>query len=109
VEVTFADRKIRKAVKNDQLIQVFGSKRGKKLKERLDDLFVAETLEDLKHLPGRYHELVGNKKGLWACDLDQPYRLIFKPHEAPIPTNEDGQYIWSEIKGVEIVEINDYH
>jgi len=28
-----------------------------------------------------------------ACDLEKPYRLIFTPHENPIPTNEHGQYI----------------
>ena len=50
-----------------------------------------------------------NRKGQWACDLDQPYRLIFEPHENPIPTNEHAQYIWLEIKGVEIVEIVNYH
>ena len=25
------------------------------------------------------------------------------------PTSEDGQYLWIEIKGVEIIEITDYH
>lgn len=76
---------------------------------RLRDLLAAETLEDVRYLPGHYHELVGNRKGQWACDLDQPYRLIFEPHENPIPTNKDGKYIWIEIKGVEIVEIENYH
>jgi len=33
----------------------------------------------------------------------------FEPHENPIPENESGQYIWFEIKGVEIIEIVDYH
>ena len=37
------------------------------------------------------------------------YRLIFEPHEDPIPTNENGQYLWIEIKGVEIIQIEDYH
>lgn len=57
----------------------------------------------------RYHELTGDRKGQWACDLDQPYRLIFEPHENPIPTDNSGKYIWLEIKGVEILEITDYH
>ena len=69
----------------------------------------AETLEEVRNLPGRYHELTGNRKGQWACDLDHPYRLIFVPHEDPIPTNPDGQYIWIEIKGVEIIDIGNYH
>lgn len=110
MEITFQDRKLRKAAKNKQkLIQLSGKRRGELLKVRLDDLFTAVTLEDVRHLPGRYHELTENRKGQWACDLDHPYRLIFTPHEKPIPTSEDGQYLWIEIKGVEIIEITDYH
>ena len=40
--------------------------------------------------------LVRTGKGQWACNLDQPYRLIFVPQENPIPTNEDGKCIWIE-------------
>ena len=45
----------------------------------------------------------------WSCDLDQPYRLIFVPHENPIPTDGNGKYLWIEIKGVEVLEITNYH
>ena len=85
------------------------TRRSKLYLQRIGDLLAAETLETVRHLPGRYHELKENRKGRWACDLDQPYRLIFEPHEKPIPTNPDGQYLWIEIKGVEILEIDDYH
>lgn len=87
----------------------YGKTRSDKIKQRLGDLFDAVTLEDVRHLPGNYHELSGNRKGQWACDLDQPYRLIFIPHEEPIPTDPNGKYIWIEIKGVEIIEIVNYH
>jgi len=53
--------------------------------------------------------LKNNRKGQWACDLDHPYRLIFEPQENPVPENDDGQYIWLKIRGVEIVEIDNYH
>ena len=69
----------------------------------------AYTLEELIDLPGNYHELTNNRKGQWACDLDQPYRMIFKPHESPIPTNNNGQYLWREIKAVEVIEVVNYH
>ena len=83
--------------------------RAELFQKRLRDLYRADTLEDVRYLPGRYHELSENRKGQWACDLDQPYRLIFEPHEDPIPTDENGKYVWIEIKGVEIVEIVNYH
>jgi len=56
-----------------------------------------------------FMNLLAPRKGQWACDLDQPYRLIFTPHEDPIPTDADGKYIWLEILGVEVIEIVDYH
>ena len=86
-----------------------GNIRTKLFIKRLNDLYGACSLEEVKNLPGRYHELTGNRKGQWACDLDHPYRLIFQPIEEPIPTDENGKYIWLEIKEIEIIEIIDYH
>jgi toxin HigB-1 len=77
--------------------------------KRLLDLRNSQTLEDVRNLPGHYHELKDNRKGQWACDLDQPYRLVFEPQEKLIPTDNSGKLIWFEIKGVEIIEIVDYH
>ena len=79
------------------------------LRRRLTQLEDATTLEEVRNLPGNYHELKNDRKGQWGCDLDQPYRLVFTPHENPIPANEDGQYIWLEITGVEVIEIINYH
>ena len=90
-------------------IRKLGPVRAKLFNVRLDDMDAATTLEDVRHLPGNYHELKADRKGKWACDLDQPYRLVFKPHEDPIPTDESGKYIWIEITGVEIIEITNYH
>lgn len=110
MNITFSDRVLRKVVNDDRkLIRRFGQKRANLIKRRLDALAAAETLEDVRNLPGRFHELKEDRKGEWACDLDHPYRLIFIPHEDPIPTNKDGKYIWVEIKGVDVTEITDYH
>ena len=110
MEISFKNRDLKKYANNDRFaVRKLGDRRAKLFKARLDDLHAASSLEDVRNLPGRYHELTGNRKGQWACDLDQPYRLIFKPHESPISENESGQYLWIEIKGIEIIEITDYH
>lgn len=110
MDITFDDSKLRKLA-NDirKCKKELGEVRARLFIKRLGDLHNALTLEDVRHLPGRYHELTGNRKGQWACDLDHPYRLVFEPHEKPIPADEGGKYIWLEIKGVEIIEITDYH
>ncbi len=110
MEITFDDSKLAKLANDFKKCQKeMGAIRAKLYNKRLNDLYNALTLEDVRHLPGHYHELTGDRKGQWACDLDQPYRLVFEPHENPIPTGDDGKYIWLEIKGVEIIEITNYH
>lgn len=110
MEITFTDKKFEKLANDDRKrVKEFGKLRSDKIKTRLAQLRFATTLEDVRYLPGNYHELTGNRKGQWACDLDQPYRLVFTPHENPIPANEDGQYVWMEITGVEVIEVVNYH
>ena len=110
MKITFSNNKLKKAANDPKrCFKEYGQINGRKILQRLIDLRDAETLEDVRYLPGRYHELTEDRKGQWACDLQHPSRLIFKPHEDPIPTNEDGQYLWEKIFGVEIIEIVDYH
>ena len=110
MNITFADKKLERLANDDsKLVKKYGKLRAGKIKARLTQLRFATSLEDVRHLPGNYHELTGTRKGQWACDLDQPYRLVFTPHENPIPANADGQFIWIEITGVEVIGIFNYH
>lgn len=110
MEISFKTKKLEKLANDDKKRQrELGALRAELYGRRLDDLRTATTLEDVRFLPGHYHELLGDRKGEWACDLDQPYRLIFVPHENPIPTDGNGKYLWIEIRGVEITEITNYH
>lgn len=110
MDIKFRNKKLEKLANDPRKCkQELGEPRAKLFLTRLTDLRDAETLEEVRNLPGKYHELTATRKGQWACNLDQPYRLIFVPQENSIPTNEDGQYIWAEIVGIEITEIVDYH
>lgn len=106
----FQNKKLKKLAENERKChKELGTRRAELFLRRIDDLHNATSLEDIRHLPGNYHELTADRKGQWACDLDQPYRLIFQPLEHPIPTDDNGKYIWIEIIGVEIVEITNHH
>ena len=110
MEITFDDNKLEKLANDDRkMLKELGKVRATILRRRLTQLEDANTLEDVRHLPGNYHELGQNRKGQWGCDLDQPYRLVFTSIENPIPLNDDGQYVWLKISGVEIIEIINYH
>jgi plasmid maintenance system killer protein len=72
VKITFDDKKLEKLANDFKKCQKqMGQIRAKLYNKRLGDLRNALSLEDVRYLPGHYHELTGNRKGKWACDLDQ--------------------------------------
>ena len=111
MHISFEDRKFQALCNNQRkLKKKHGDKRAKKITLRLATLAAAETLQDMRHAPGRCHELTGDRVGQFALDLDHPYRLIFIPDHDPIPTKEDDDGIdWSAITAITILEVTDYH
>ena len=110
MEITSGNKDLRDFIEDDsKALRKLGQKRAKQFRKRVAQLQLADNLEELRNAIGHFHELIDNRKGQWACDLDQPYRLIFEPKEKPIPTDPDGKYIWIEIKAVELIEVVDYH
>lgn len=110
MNITFADNKLRKYANDNRLaVRKMGAQRARLYQRRLEDMADVESFAELKELPGNYHQLTENRKDQWACDLDQPYRLIFEPSEDPIPKDQHGNQILIEIKSLEILEIENYH
>lgn len=110
MKISFVDHNLKKYASNEKVCKKkLGKKRANLFLRRISELTAANTLEDVRYLPGHYHELTNDRKGQWACDLDQPYRLIFRPSDKPIPEDEYHRFIWAEIIGVDIMEIIDYH
>lgn len=110
MDIIFADKKLEKWANNFALAQKrLGNERAAKYHQRLGDMRDANSFNDLHFLPGNFHNLSGDRNGQWACSLDNPYRLIFEPGIKPLPLNEHGTPILTDIKIVEIIEIVDYH
>ena len=76
---------------------------------RLDQLRAADNLAVMKNLPGRCHELKGERKGQLAMDLIHPNRLIFKPLGDQESHYLDNQLQWGKVESIEILDIGDYH
>ena len=81
----------------------------KKIKQRLDDMAMADNLQELMQLPGRHHPLKGERKGQFACNLEHPYRMIYEPADDPLPIDDTNALIYEKVTIVEIIEITDYH
>lgn len=104
LKIEFRDKELRRCAFDEAYaLRHMGRKRAKCYKERLRAIRYAANFEALKTLAGNFHELMGNRKGQWACSLDQPYRLIIKGAEP------DKVVIWAEVDEAEIIEIVDYH
>lgn len=84
-----------------------GDKLSQKLKSRLFDLQAAPSVSDL--VAGRPHPLKHDKKGKYAVDLDNMWRLVFEAANDPLPKNSDETVDWKRVTMVRITNIEDYH
>ena len=92
-----------------RLVRRHNLQRAKLIQRRLDDLRAAQTLEVMRNLPGRCHELKGNRSGQLSIDLDGPYRLLFNPAHDPIPAKEDGGLDWTRVTAIILLGVVNTH
>jgi len=109
MKIYFESKKLARVLNDEKAIRKNYGPMADKIIARLSQLKAADCLQDLRHAPGRYHELREDRKGQIACTLKEPYRLIFKPANEQNPVNEHGLLIWEEITEIIIIEIKDYH
>lgn len=110
MDISFRTSKLRKTLtKAKKRRRTYGTNSAKKIKRRLDDLRAAECLEDMRHLPGRCHELRGDLKGVLSLDVQHPYRLLFVPAHDPVPKKPDGGLDWTQVTAITIIDIENTH
>lgn len=104
MKINFKSKKLKKKFETrKELEKAYGTRQAKKITQRMNELYAAESLQDIKHIPSsRLHQLSGNYKNCFAIDLLHPYRLIIKPEDGE---TEDLR----TITFVEIVTVEDYH
>jgi plasmid maintenance system killer protein len=69
LDILFSSERLENECNNERLlVRCHGKERAKKLRRRLDDLRAAPTLEVMRSLPGRCHELKGNRAAELALD-----------------------------------------
>ena len=109
MKIQFNRRKLEKKC-NDPDASNLGANTAKKLKQRMEEFRAAESLAEIKMLPGaRLHPLTGDLSGRFAVNLDHPRRLLLLVANDPIPQLSSGGVDLMQVTEITIVEIKDYH
>ena len=98
MDITYKNNKIRRVCTDIATAdRTYGPKMTEKIHQRLDEIRASDSVESMiKFHIGRCHALMQDRRGQYAMDLIQPYRLIFEKNGA-------------EAHLVNILEIVDYH
>lgn len=109
LEVSFEDADFASTCGSErEMLKRYGQVRAKKIQQRLKTLRAAEKLADMRSLPGRCHELHGDRAGELSLDLDHPYRLLFRPTVESEP-GPGGGLDWTAVAAVTIIGVFDTH
>ncbi len=110
MDIIFPNVRIRDFLNSSKkLVKRYGKRQAEVVRRRMDDLRAASVMEDFRNLPGRCHELRGNRKGQLSLDLKHPFRLVFEPADNPVPQKDDGGLDWIKVTTVRIIGIEDTH
>ncbi len=98
LEIRYKTRKIEKVCTDAKAAEKsYGREMAEKIQQRIDEMTAADTVEFMiRYHIGRCHALTQNRKGQYAVDLVQPFRLVFE---------KQGDIV----QIARILEIVDYH
>ncbi|MDB5049570.1 MAG: putative killer suppression protein HigA [Fibrobacteres bacterium] len=102
MKIVFANEDLRNECNNqDLLVKRYGAELARLLRQRLDELFNAEVLEDMRSLP--HVSISGSVQGGpdLSLDLGGPYRLVFRPY--PHAKFSNGGMDWNKIDSIFIL------
>lgn len=110
MEILFTSDKLRDLFNSQrEMVRKFGNAGARRLQRRRDELDGAADLASMRTLPGRCHELHGDREGQLALDVEGGKRLIFEVAHEPPPEKPDGGLDWSMVTVVRILGVEDYH
>ncbi|WP_203639998.1 type II toxin-antitoxin system RelE/ParE family toxin [Levilactobacillus wangkuiensis] len=107
MEINYESQKIEKTFSTQvRLVRKFGLKIATGIQRRVEELTVADTLDEISHFPpSRLHLLTGNLRGYFAVSVTENVRLIFEGMNdfQEVTTNKE------QITQVIIMKVSDYH
>ena len=110
IEIAWADPKMgRTAARESLALRTWGKDRWTVIKRRVASLAAAPALADMRGVPGRFHQLTGDRAYQFALTINASERLVFEPDHSPLPTLPDGGVDLAAVTRIRIIEVVDYH
>ncbi len=112
MDILFANKKLEELLSlDDRLSKKMSSERRKLIKLRMSQLRAADTLEDMRSIPGARCEALRHipDKHYLTVRLDNPYRILFEPAHDPVPVHSGGNLDWTKVTAIRILEVGDTH
>jgi proteic killer suppression protein len=110
VNIVFTSRKLEKVFNSKKLLQKEYGEQANKIMMRMSVLRAATCLADVPvQKPDRRHELTGNRKGTFAVNLKNPFRLVFEPADDTVLKKEAGGIDLEKVTSIRILAVEDYH
>lgn len=101
MELSFSSGKLEKTLTSErELKKNYQAQWVSKIKMRMKELEIADTLGELRDGPGHWHPLTGNLAPMWAGEISGNFRMLITP-------GSEGTA--AEVTAVTIEEISDYH
>lgn len=85
----------------ERLVQQFGEKKARRIKQRLDELDAAQNLFHLKTLPAINCRSIDSQNGLVAVTTIPPACILIKA------INDSGASNWHQVTTVKILALNE--
>lgn len=109
MELTYKTKKLQELCENPksnkELVKMYGKEVATKLPRRIKELKSFNCLSEVPTLlPFRRHKLSGNLKNLYAVNITNQYRLIFRQKDNNIIIVD-----LTEIKEIEIMEVSKHY
>ena len=110
MEINFESQKTaRDCAEEERRRRRWGPAAAKKIALRLQQLQAAESLADMRQLPGQCHEQSGRLARTLTIDVLGSLRLVFRPAETPSSSEPDDGFDWTKIDRITILEVADDH
>lgn len=101
MDISFSSGKLEKTLTSDrELKKNYSTQWVPKIKMRLKELEIADTLEELRDGPGHWHPLTGNLAPMWAGEVSGNFRMLITPSTDSAA---------AEVTAVIVEKIGDYH